>query len=282
MAIFNNPYPILSNSKGNFNDIGAEFNCTISNVEFSENNYKIELKAEIINEPVLQGMLLRGEIVFVVTVDCKPFYRKVFKSNSSPDEVTIEIDYREISSEFAFELTPKLITEIELTYKNENADTPICDYEFNLSPSQKLAEHDKIEFVFDRAYKLFDAGPLIEIRKLPKGHRVQNGTMDINLDHQYNIIVSVSSENYDIIKETNKVNQKLLSTSLSMIVIYHALYAIKDHPEDFSGIDWAEALDQRYGVFDKLQSAVDVLKITDEILKSPLIDLYNYTINKSD
>lgn len=281
MAIFNNPYPILSNSKGNFNDVGAEFNCTISNVEFSENNYKIELKAEIINEPVLQGMLLRGEIVFVVTVDCKPFYRKVFKSNSSPNEVTIEIDYREISSEFAFELTPKLITEIELTYKNENADTPICDYEFNLSPSQKLAEHDKIEFVFDRAYKLFDAGPLITISRLPKGKTPQNGTMDINLDHQYNIIVYVSYKNYDIIKETNKVNQKLLSTSLSMNVIYHALSAIKDHPEDFSGLDWAEALHQRYGVFE-LQSAVDVLKITDEILKSPLIDLYNYTIKKSD
>lgn len=282
MAIFNNPYPILSNSKGNFNDIGAEFNCTIFNVEFSENNYKIELRAEVINEPVLNEMLIKGEIVFAVLVDCKPFYRKVFKSNVSPDAVTIEIDYRDISSEFAFELTPKLITEIDLTYKNENADFPMCDYEFNLSASQKLAEHDKIEFVFDRAYKLFDAGPLITISRLPKGKIPQNGTMDINLDDPFNIIVSVSYKNYDIIKETNKVNQKLLSTSLSMNVIYHALSAIKDEPDNFSGLDWAEALDKRYGVFDKLQSAVDVLKITDEILKSPLIDLYNYTINKSD
>ena len=67
MAIFNNPYPILSNSKGNFNDIGAEFNCTISNVEFSDNKYKIEIRAEIINEPVLEEMLNNGKIVFMIS-----------------------------------------------------------------------------------------------------------------------------------------------------------------------------------------------------------------------
>lgn len=282
MAIFNNPYPILSNSRGNFNNIGAEFNCTITSVEFSDNKYKIEIKAELINEPVLEEMLIKGEIVFAVSVDCKPFYRKVFKSNGSHDMVNIEIDYREISSEFAFELTPRLITEVGLTYKNENADYPMCEYEFNLSPSQKLAEHGKIEFVFDRAYKLFDTGPLITISRLPQGQTPQNGTMDINLADSFNIIVSVSYKNYDIIKEMNGVNQKTLSTSLSTNVIYHTLSSIKDDPDNFRGLDWAEALDQSYGVFEKLDSPEDVLRMTDKILDSPLIDLYKHTIKTSD
>jgi hypothetical protein len=282
MAIFNNPYPILNNSSGNFNDIGAEFNCTISNVEFSDNKYKIEIRAEIINEPVLEEMLNNGKIVFAVSLDSKPFYRKVFKSNGNPDTVTIEIDYREISSEFAFELSPRILTETDLIYKNENADFPMCDYEFNLSARQKLAEHDKIEFVFDRAYKLFDSGPLITISRLPKGETPQNGTMDIKLDAPFNIIVFVSNKNYDLIKEMNRVNQKTLSTSLSIPVLYHALSAIKDEPENFRGLEWAEALDQTYGVFEALESTEDVLRMTDIILESPLIDLYSYTIKTSD
>lgn len=282
MAIFNNPYPILNNSSGNFNDIGAEFNCTISNVEFSDNKYKIELRAEIINEPVLEEMLNNGKIVFAVSLDSKPFYRKVFKSNGNPDTVTIEIDYREISSEFAFELSPRILTETDLIYKNENADFPMCDYEFNLSARQKLAEHDKIEFVFDRAYKLFDSGPLITISRLPKGQTPQNGTMDIKLDAPFNIIVFVSNKNYDLIKEMNRVNQKTLSTSLSIPVLYHALSAIKEEPDDFRGLEWAEALNQTYGVFEALESTEDVLRMTDIILESPLIDLYSYTIKTSD
>lgn len=282
MAIFNNPYPILNNSSGNFNDIGAEFNCTISNVEFSDNKYKIELRAEIINEPVLEEMLNNGKIVFAVSLDSKPFYRKVFKSNGNPDTVTIEIDYREISSEFAFELSPRILTETDLIYKNENADFPMCDYEFNLSARQKLAEHDKIEFVFDRAYKLFDSGPLITISRLPKGQAPQNGTMDIKLDAPFNIIVFVSNKNYDLIKEMNRVNQKTLSTSLSIPVLYHALSAIKEEPDDFRGLEWAEALNQTYGVFEALESTEDVLRMTDIILESPLIDLYSYTIKTSD
>jgi len=282
MAIFNNPYPILNNSSGNFKDVEAEFNCIISNVEFSESKYKIELRAEIINEPILEEMLNNGKIVFAVSLDSKPFYRKVFRSNNNPNTVKIEIDYREISSEFAFELSPRLLTETDMIYKNENADFPMCDYEFNLSARQKLAEHDKIEFVFDRAYKLFDSGPLITISRLPNAQTPQNGTMDIKLDDPFNIIVFVSDKNYDLIKEMNRVNQKSLSTSLSIPVLYHALSAIKDEPDNFRELEWAEALNQTYGVFENLESVDDVLKMTDIILESPLIDLYTYTIKTSD
>jgi hypothetical protein len=283
MAIFNNPYPILSNSKGNFNDVEAEFNCEIEDIELADNMYKIYLKAEIINEPILQKMLEKGEIVFIVSVDSKPFYRKVFKAdNNSVDLVTIEMDFQDFSSEFELELTPRLITEEEMNYKNENADSPMNNYFFNLSPKQKLAEHDKIKIVFPRGYKLFETGPLITISKLDSGKKTVNGAFDIKLDNSLNIIVHLEENNFNLIKQMNSVNLNVLSKSLSMSVIYHALSKIKEDKDEFRGLDWAEALHEEYKVFDKLETSEDVLSMTDKILESPLIKMYDHIVKHSD
>ena len=126
MAIFNNPYPILSNSKGNFNDKEAEFNCNLLKVEFSDNKYKIEIEPEIINEPVLEDLLSQGKIKFSVLVDSKPFFRRVFCSEIGNNTILFEMDYKEISSELSFDLYPRLVTSDNLIYQNENADFPIA------------------------------------------------------------------------------------------------------------------------------------------------------------
>lgn len=278
MAIFNNPYPILSNSSGNFNECKAEFNCTLLNVEFQNNKYIIELKSEIVNESNLQQLLEEGLVYFSVYVESKPFFRRVFNAESTKDTILIEIDYREMSSEFSFEIFPKLIASEDFIYTNSNADAPMDEYKFSIFSKQKLAEHNKISIVFDRAYKLFDSGSLIHLCKLPDNRKPQNGFMDINVNDGYNIIVSLSEENFNLVKEMNRVNPKTLSTTISFPVIYHALSTIRENPNDFTEIAWAEQLDKTFDIYNNIESIDDILKLTDEILESPLIKLFKNTI----
>ncbi len=148
--------------------MGAEFNCTLTQVEFSDDNYHIELKAELINEPKIFELLSDGSAEFIVVVDSKPFYRKVFKAAYGELKINIRIPYREVPSEFSFDLFPRIVTKKQIHYKNSNADEPISNYGFNLETKQKLAEHEKITVVFERAYRLFDSGPLIHISKLKR------------------------------------------------------------------------------------------------------------------
>ena len=82
MAIFNNPYPILSNSKGNFDNISAKFNCTLSVVEFSDDYYSITNPTLIINL-LLRIYLKNGVLEFIVVVESKPFFRRVFRSEEN-------------------------------------------------------------------------------------------------------------------------------------------------------------------------------------------------------
>ena len=277
MAIFNNPYPILSNINGNFNDLDSEFNCIISNIEFSDNKYKFNIKAEVLNEPVIEDLLIKGDVEFVIRVNSKPFFRKTYKTTDSYDTINFEIDYKELSSEFSFEISPQIITTKKIIYKNENADSPMDDYEFHLLPKQKVAEHNEIKIVFERGYKLFDTGPLISISKLKGREKPQHGAMDIDLGNNYNIIVHFSESNYDKIITMNRINPRVLSTTLGNQVIYHTLSAIKDNPDNFKEIDWAVMLNDKFDVFN-LETADEVLQMTDLILNSPLINLYEYYI----
>jgi hypothetical protein len=282
MAIFNNPYPVLSNSLGNFNSCEAEFNCEISNLEFKDEKYFIEIKSEIINEPTLLKLLNEGYVHFSVCIDSKPFYRKVFNAEKSKDTILIEIDYKEMSSEFAFEITPRLVVSRDFIYTNPSADYPMNEYEFHMSAKQKLGEHNKISVVFDRAYKLFDSGSLIHVRKLANNEKPQYGFMDIKLDDNYNIIISLSETNYKLLKEMNSDSDssRILSSTISYTVLYHTLTAIRENPNDFEEIDWAKSLDDKFDVF-SMESINDVLKKTDEILESPLIKLFEHIIKNN-
>jgi len=280
MAIFNNPYPILSNSLGDFNDCGAQFNCTLINVEFNSNKYIIDIESKIENEPVLQSLMQKGIVHFSVMVDAKPFLRKVFNAETSSNIIRIEIDYKDMSSEFSFDIHPKLIASENFTYRNENADYPMNEYDFFISSKQKVAEHDVIKIVFDRAYKLFDSGSLIHLSKLKNGDTPQNGFMDINVNDNYNIIVSLSEDNFNLVKEMNRVNPKILSTMISFPVIYHILSAIRENPDAFIDLAWAEKLDETYDIYNNLNDTNDVLRMTDHILESPLIKLFERIIKE--
>lgn len=279
MALQNNPYPILKNSGGNFKENQSEFNCIIENIEFSEEKYKIKIRASIENEDQLSNLLANGKIKFIVSVESKPFYRKTFVSGEINEVIDIEIDFRELSSQFALQLTPKLITSDYLQYKNENADYPMNEYSFNLAPKQKLAEHDEIIIVFEKEYKLFDSGPLIHICKIDKNPT--NGLMDINLDNPYNIIIQVNQKSYEIIKNMNSIDPKILSTTLSVPVMYHTLSSIKDDTDRFRESNWAKLLDEEFGIFDRLGDSNDVLKLCDKILNSSTIKLFEHIIKNN-
>jgi hypothetical protein len=158
----------------------------------------------------------------------------------------------------------------------------MCNYAFNLSANQKVAQTRKTTIKFERAYKLFEAGPLIRINELKEGEDPLNGTMDIKLDNSFNIIVSFNKLNYSKLREMNSVDPKTLNSSLGFPVLYHALSTIKDSllcgSDEFKQLDWANTLDLQFGIFENLESSDDVLRMTDQILESPLINLYDHCI----
>lgn len=286
MAIFNNPYPVLSNSEGNFNNTSAEFNCTLTVVEFSNDDYSITIKSDLVNEPFIENLFRKGIVEFIVVVESKPFFRKVFKCDKKPDEIEIKIHYKEVPSNFTIDLHPKIITTQEFDYQNPNADYPMNEYAFKLSSKQPLATHKKITIEFDRVYKMFDTGPLISIIKLKDGENPQHGTMDIKLDDNFNIIVALSGSGYEKFKKVNQINPKLLSYSLGYPIIYHALTAIQSDPEFYKKYDWVQALDKEFSLLSKLESnEVDVdklLEMTDTILDAPLLKLSDLYIKAED
>ena len=120
------------------------------------------------------------------------------------------------------------------------------EYEFKLSSKQPLATDKKITIEFDRVYKMFDTGPLIALNKLKDGETPQNGTMDINLNDNFNIIVSLSASSYEKFKKVNQINPRLLSYSLGYPIISHVLTAIQGDPETYKVHDWVQALDKKF------------------------------------
>jgi hypothetical protein len=285
MAKTNNPFPVLSSVNGNFNSFGAEFSIELSNVEFSDGKYKFKIKGIITNEPVLQELWDNGKIELVVRVESNPFFRKSYKPSKQKDLIEVEIDFKEVSSEFTFFVSSFLIVSEDFLYKNKNADFQMNGYQFKLLKNQKVAEMRKTKISFERAYKLFDTGPLIKINELKNGNTPKNGSMDINLS-SYNIIVSFSKNNYSKLLKMQREDPKILAKSLGFPVIYHALSTIKDSliggSDEFRNFDWATALDAQFGIFEYLESSEDVLRKTDEVLNSPLIELYDHCISNQD
>jgi hypothetical protein len=282
MAIINNPHPILNNEYGNFT--GFEFNIDNSLCTIQNGVYSFKFTASL-DEDNLLSLLDNNDIEFVVEAVSKPFFSKIYKSNpAKPLEVNIEIPCEEAPSGFSFEFNALLITSKAIIYKNGNADKPMDLYDFNLEKNQIVAKHDPINISFERGYKEHNAGALIHIVKLKSGIKPENGTMDIKLSEDRNIIVSLAEDDYAKFIKMNSKDHKLLDCILTIPVLQYAIADLVFSNEN-RGTEWAVMLDEEFGIFELDQSMSEVLGKCDEILKSPIIpflDYYDKQYNEND
>tara|TARA_B100000674_G_C37877172_1_gene932532 strand:+ start:424 stop:1251 length:828 start_codon:yes stop_codon:yes gene_type:complete len=274
MPIFNNPYPLLNNEKGNFQY--SSFDCKLVESKLEKGIYFFQFKAEL-NDDVLSGLIDEGKVSFVVKVESKPYFLNYYRSSKGNYEVEITLDYKEISSEFRFEFTPMLISNVALDYKNQNADSPLCDYTFNIKSHQVLGSTSTMTLRFETAYRTIDSGPLVVIRRLSAPEKPKAGSMDINLNDDDQIFVEISSDTFDRFSEVNRRDSKLLESLIALPVLQ---YALNELMNDSQLLDkqWAKNLDDEFGVF-SVQDQEGILKKCDEILKSPTLSYIKHYLN---
>jgi hypothetical protein len=274
MPIFNNPYPLLNNEKGNFQY--SSFDCKLVESKLEKGIYFFQFKAEL-NDDVLSGLIDEGKVSFVVKVESKPYFLNYYRSSKDNYEVEITLDYKEISSEFRFEFTPILISNVALDYKNENADFPLCDYTFNIKSHQVLGSTSTMTLRFETAYRTIDSGPLVVIRRLSAPEKPKAGSMDINLNDDDQIFVEISSDTFDRFSEVNRRDSKLLESLIALPVLQYTLNELKNDPQLLDK-QWAKNLDDEFGVF-SVQDQEGILKKCDEILKSPTLSYIKHYLN---
>tara|TARA_R110002049_G_scaffold269029_2_gene445797 strand:+ start:1173 stop:2012 length:840 start_codon:yes stop_codon:yes gene_type:complete len=276
MAIFNNPHPLLDNEKGNFLD--QEFNCELLESQIQNGLYTFHFKAEI-TEPNMLNLIKENIVLFVIKVDCKPYYSKVFNATlENPLEVTFNIEYEEIPADFSFEFTPLLIAKNTFKYQNSNAEFPMDSYAFNITKNQILGSHSSLKLNFERGYKLFDSGPLIKIVKLPKNQNPTCGTMDIKLSEQFNIIVKLNENTFQKFKELNSLDSKLLDNILALPILQFVLSDLTFSKQNRDK-QWVEMLHEEFDILN-LESQEDILRKCDKILKSPIPKFIDYFTSK--
>ena len=274
MPIFNNPYPLLNNEKGNFQY--SSFDCKLVESKLEKGIYFFQFKAEL-NDDVLSGLIDEGKVSFVVKVESKPYFLNYYRSSKDNYEVEITLDYKEISSEFRFEFTPILISNVALDYKNENADFPLCDYTFNIKSHQVLGSTSTMTLRFETAYRTIDSGPLVVIRRLSAPEKPKAGSMNINLNDDDQIFVEISSDTFDRFSEVNRRDSKLLESLIALPVLQYTLNELKNDPQLLDK-QWAKNLDDEFGVF-SVQDQEGILKKCDEILKSPTLSYIKHYLN---
>jgi hypothetical protein len=275
MAIFNNPFPVLDNSFGNFSNYQFSVECISSKVE--NGIYSFGFKSAI-NEPIILDLIENKKVCFCIQLDCKPFIRKIYKAEDLYDEVTFEINYEDIPSNFHFEFTPLLITETPLDYKNENADTPICNYTFKLQKNQIIGSHTSLKISFETGYETFESSPIIKFFRLNPPEKPKNGSMDIRLDLPF-IKVSVSSEDFDLFTKVNSLESKLLDTVVTFPILQYTLHEFINDKESYLEKEWAQNLNNQFNIFD-INDSDEILNAIHYILKSPHSNFFDFYIKK--
>lgn len=278
MPIFNNPHPLLDNEKGNFSS--HEFTCELKESRIKDGLYSFHFIAEV-TEPNIIKLMDEDSVIFVIKVDCKPYYSRIFKASTKNNlEVLFDIDYEEIPADFSFEFSPILITKSELAYKNSNADYPMDSYTFNLSRNQIVGSHSSLKLKFQRGYKLFDSGPLIKIVRIPNNGKPNCGTMDIKLSEQFNIVVQLNDSTYKKFLKINRLDSRMLDNLLSLPILQFVLFDLNKNEQNHDK-EWVQMLDREFDVLN-LDTQEDILKKCDEILQSPIPKFIDYFESKYD
>lgn len=277
MPIFNNPYPLLDNEKGNFEE--SSFDCELVESKIENGIYFFQFKAELIDD-VLSNLINEGKVSFAIKVESKPYYLKYFRASDNEYEIDITLNYKDISSMFGFEFTPLLISNEAFEYNNVNANSPLNDYTFNLNANQILGSCPSLKLQFKTAYRTIDSGPLIRIVRLPAPEKPIAGTMDINLNDDDQIKVNIASDTYDKFIEVNNRDNKLLDSLISLPVLQFALTELNDEAQ-LRDKEWAKNLDNDFGVFN-IQDQEGILKKCDEILNSSIPSYIKHYLKKYD
>jgi len=278
MAIKRNPYPILEKDYGDF--VNHSFDAKLLSAEIKEGIFYFHFKS-VFDEPILLGLINQKKVKFCVKAESKPFFSKTFQSDILSDEVKFEINYKDTPATFSFKFISMLLAAENFIYRNENADTPLNEYTFNIQKNQTLARSE-IELSFEVGYKEHHSGALIKIIKLPVGEKPLCGDYDIKLDDLKNILVSLEVENYKKLINLNSGNQKMLDNLITVPVLQYALFDYLKNPSDYeeNSREWFDGLDEKYNLREELKDARDVLKKCNEILNYPLIPFIDYFQNK--
>ncbi|MDG1056242.1 MAG: hypothetical protein P8O83_00825 [Flavobacteriaceae bacterium] len=277
MPIFNNPYPLLDNEKGNFQY--SSFDCELVESKIENGIYFFQFKAEL-NDDVLTNLIDEGIVSFVVKVESKPYFLNYYRSSKNNYEIEIELDYKDISSGFSFEFTPLLISNVALDYQNENANSPMCDYTFNLNAYQVLGSCSTVKLGFETAYRTIDSGPLIKITRMSAPEKPLAGSMRINLNNDDQIQVKIASDTYDRFIEVNSRDNKLLDSLVALPVLQFTLNELMKDPQ-LHDKEWAKNLDVEFDIF-SVQDQEGILKKCDEILNSPIPSYIKHYLKKYD
>ncbi len=276
MAIVNNPYPLLDNEKGSFDN--NHFDVEIKECSVNDGVYHFQFNADI-NEEIIKNLIDQNAASFAVKVENKPFFFKIFKAElTNPYEITIDINFESVSSDFSFEFTPLILTNYEFEYNNINANSPMCNYTFQLDSNQIIGSHSSIKLSFERAYRKISSGPLIKFVKLPPRAKPNAGTMDIDLNDEYCIRVKLSEDTHNKFMILNKNEPKLLDALITFPVLQHTLSELLMN-QDLREKSWAKLLDNEYDIFE-LKDQEGVLKKCDEILQRSIPSFIDYFENK--
>lgn len=276
MAIVNNPYPLLDNEKGSFDN--NHFDVEIKECSVNDGVYHFQFNADI-NEEIIKNLIDQNAASFAVKVENKPFFFKIFKAElTNPYEITIDINFESVSSDFSFEFTPLILTNYEFEYININANSPMCNYTFQLDSNQIIGSHSSIKLSFERAYRKISSGPLIKVVKLPPRAKPNAGTMDIDLNDEYCIRVKLSEDTHNKFMILNKNEPKLLDALITFPVLQHTLSELLMN-QDLREKSWAKLLDNEYDIFE-LKDQEGVLKKCDEILQRSIPSFIDYFENK--
>jgi hypothetical protein len=279
MAIFNNPFPLLDNEKGNFSD--WTFDCELKDSKIENGKYYFHFKATL-DEEVIENLIEEEFVSFVIKVESRPYFYKFFKSGSdSLYEVKFELDYKDVSSNFSFNFTPLLITNQAFAYKNENADSPLNEYTFNLTSNQIIGSCPALKLTFQKAYRTIDSGPLIKVVRYKAPKKPEAGTMDIKLNDMDQIIVYLSDSTYDKFIEVNKRDPKLLDSLVALPVLQFALSEVLNDNSGVRELEWAKLLDREFEIFE-MDNQEDVLNKCDEILNGSIPSFLDHFIKKYD
>lgn len=272
MAIFNNPHPLLDNTRGNFKD--NNFNVELAECSVENGIYMFLIKAYVDEENIL-GLINSGKASFAVKIENKPFYVESYKANSeTPFEIKVDIEYGSISSDFSFEITPIIVTNTQLVYENSNADSPMCEYSFNLSNHQIIGSHSSLKLSFERGFRKIASGPLIKLVKLVPPNKLRAGTMDINLNDEDYIQVIISELNFNKFIALNRKEPKLLDALVTLPVLQYTLSELLMN-SDLRDKGWAKLLNDEYSL-DELTDQASVFVKCDEILKSAIPSFVDY------
>jgi hypothetical protein len=274
MAIKRNPYPILENENGDFQNFS--FGANVLKAEINDGVFSFHFKSEL-TEPVLQKYIDKGLISFGIKVESKPFYSKTILAKDVNDAVQFDINYKTVPANFSFKFIPILIAISDFTYKNTNADEPLNEYEFKINKNQILAR-SSIELSFEIGYKEQKSGAIIKILKLSDNNRPFNGTYDIKLDDSNNILVYLAEEDFVKVMKLNNGHQKMLDALITVPVLQYALSDYIKNPNDYeeNNREWFDILDAEYDIVGEVKEMQDVLKKCNQILNNPLIPFVDY------